>query len=157
MLKGLIDYFDNLQTVNDNQLAFTIYKSVGFEFLVVSLITEGQPTSQLKKGKGADGEIIGVYSVATQFITRGKKKAGNPYTLKDTGFYYDSHEVIAALTGFTIVANAQKEGSNFLTDLGIDEDNVQSLSDGNLQIVIDEFKELFSEEFRAFLDKHSYN
>lgn len=149
-LKG---YLLRMQQVNASKIAFKIYKTVEFEYLVVSLITEGQPTSQLEKGIGGDGDIIGVYSLATEFITNGKKKAGEPYNLLDTGFYYDSHHVIAKLEGFTIVADSttNKEG-DFLDRLDISKDNVQSLTDGNLQIVINEFKELFSEEFRAYLN-----
>lgn len=157
MLKGLKAYFKGLQEIDDQQLAFNIYKTTEFEFLVVSLITEGQPTSQLEKGIDSDGNILGFYSVATEVFSGGRKKAGDRYTLKDTAFYYNSHEVIAELTGFTIVADTNKDGKDFLRDLGLEDQKVINLTDGNLQIVIDEFKEFFSDAFREFLDKNRFN
>lgn len=152
MFGGLNKFLRDIQKINAEQLAFNIYKTTEFEFLVVSLITEGQPTSQLKRGVGADGEIIGRYSIATQSITGGRKKAGSPYTLKDTGFYYDSGEVVAFLGGFTTVFDSDKPDGDFIDRLDLDEDNVEGLEDGNLQIVIDEVKELFPDQIRAFID-----
>lgn len=150
-MKVLTDFLKKVKTINASQLAFNIYKTTEFEFLVVSLITEGQPTSQLEKGIGADGQIIGVYSLATEAITGGRKKAGSPYNLKDSGFYYDSHEIRPFVGGFDIIADSDKPQGDFLDILGIDEENVQALTDGNLQIIIDELKELFPDEIRKFL------
>lgn len=152
IFQGLKNYFLKLAEIDKDKLLFTIYKSVEFEFLVVSLITEGQPTSQLKRGLNKDGDIIGLYSIATERYSGGKKKAGTPYTLKDTGFYYDSHEVIAALDGFTIVADSKTNKKvDFLKVHNIDANAVQDLSDGNLQIVIDEVKEFLPDEVRKYI------
>lgn len=157
-LQWLKSYFKEASKIKADELLFRIYKTTEFEYLVVSLITEGQPSSQLAKGLDADGDIIGVYSRATEIITGGKKKAGSPFTLKDTGFYYDSHKVVAALEGFTIVADSKtnKKG-DFLQRLSIDANKVQDLSDGNLQIVIDEVKDFLPDMVREFLSKARNN
>ena len=152
MFGGLNKFLRDIQKIKAEQLAFNIYKTKEHEFLVVSLITEGQPTSQLKKGIGADGDIIGVYSIATESLSGGKKKAGSPYSLKDTGFYYKSGEVVAFLGGFTTVFDSEKEEGDFLEILDLDEENVEALTDGNLQIVIDQFKEFLPDELRKFID-----
>jgi len=152
-LDELSGFLNRVAKINIQKLAFTIYQTKKFEMLVVALVTEGLPTSQLKQGIGADGNIIGLYSLATEFITGGQKKAGTPFTLKDTGFYYDSHEVVAFIGGFTIVADPVTiyEG-NFLDRLGIDEENVQNLTDGNLQIVIDQIAQLLPDQIRKFVN-----
>lgn len=41
-------------------------------------------------GEDKDGVVIGTYSLQTEFITRGEKQEGDPYTLKDTGDFYQS-------------------------------------------------------------------
>jgi len=41
-------------------------------------------------GEDKQGGIIGLYSFATELITGGEKKEGDPYTLKDTGDFYQS-------------------------------------------------------------------
>jgi len=108
--------------------------------------------SQLDRGIDESGNIIGTYSLATEQITEGRKREGDPYTLRDTAFYHDSYEVMAFIGGFTVDSDPLKEDGNFLDKLGIDEESIQGLTDGNLQIVIDEVKDLFPDEIRKFFD-----
>ena len=152
-LVQLSGFLDRVSNIKIDQLAFTIYQTKEFEMLVVSLVTKGQPTSQLKQGIDKDGQIIGRYSLRTELETGGRKKAGTPYTLEDTGFYYESHEVIAFLGGFTIVADSVSiYDGDFLERLEIDEQDVQNLTDGNLQIVIDRIAELLPDEIRKLVN-----
>jgi hypothetical protein len=39
-------------------------------------------------GEDKHGGIIGLYSFATEWITKGEKKEGDPYNLKDSGDFY---------------------------------------------------------------------
>ncbi len=138
--------------IRADELSFQIYQSAEFEFLVVSLITEGQPTSQLENRKGSKGEPLGFYSLFTEIETGGRKKEGEPYDLKESGVYYDSHELDSRLGGFKIVANSTKQGEDFLVELNIPEEEAQNLTDENLEIIIQEHKELMQEAFRDIID-----
>lgn len=42
-----------------------------------------------EKSKDIYGEAIGFYSKATEIITKGEKKAGEPFTAKDTGAFLE--------------------------------------------------------------------
>ena len=54
---------------------------------IINLIRQ----KQLKeKGEDKEGEVIGYYSYATELITNGRKQEGDPYTLEDTGEFYQS-------------------------------------------------------------------
>ena len=55
------------------------------KFIIEQLIQK----DQLQKGKDEDGDTMGFYSEFTEKINP-RKKAGNPYTLKDTGQFYKS-------------------------------------------------------------------
>jgi len=43
---------------------------------------------QLEKGEGDKGEVIGYYSEATELISGGRKRAGDPYDFQDTGSFF---------------------------------------------------------------------
>lgn len=45
----------------------------------------GLQTSQWDDGLDSDGNILGRYSLMTQIITNGRKKAGDPFDIDDTG------------------------------------------------------------------------
>jgi hypothetical protein len=64
------------------------------------------------------GNIIGVYSYSTQLITDGRKRAGEPYDLNDTGDFYRSMFVSVFLDSIIIDANAQKGNDNLFTKYG---------------------------------------
>jgi len=44
----------------------------------------------IKQGIDSEGNVIGHYSEATEIISGGLKKAGDRYTLKDTGDFFSS-------------------------------------------------------------------
>ncbi len=45
------------------------------------------------QGTDIDGNVIGYYSYVTELISKGKKQEGTPYTLNDTGYFYDSFKI----------------------------------------------------------------
>lgn len=149
----MLEFLRKCLTIDAESISLEVYQTAEFEFLVVSLITEGQSTSQLERGIGGLGQPLGFYSLFTEVITGGRKRQGQPYTLKETGFYYDSHRIETKLGSFTINADSttNKDG-DFLQKLDINSEEAQSLTDGNLQLVINEHKELFSEAFRELID-----
>lgn len=69
-----------------------------------------------------------------------KGRGGNPYTLNDTGAFWDSWKV-AVLSGRIIIdADPFKEDTNLFDEYGVD---VLGLTDENLQVLIDESLEFF--------------
>lgn len=89
---------------------------------------------QLKEqGIDKTGSVIGVYSEATEWITRGEKQAGDPYTLEDTGEFYKSMFITVYKDLFEVNANAQKEDENLFTKYGT---GIIGLTDKNKNIVI---------------------
>ena len=83
-----------------------------------------------KKGINADGQTLGVYSPTTEKLSKGRKKAGSHYTLKDTGEFYKSVFIKNNPTYFEIEENyavfdiIYKYGS---TILGLTAENLEKL------------------------------
>lgn len=83
------------------------------------------------------GDAIGFYSKATEIITRGSKKAGEPFDAKDTGSFLSG--LYAKIQGGDLIFGS----SDPKTKLILDSDNWLSkdlfgLSDENLNLVIEQ-------------------
>jgi hypothetical protein len=117
--------------------------------LIIQLNTEGKPTSQLftKHIDSLEQPLYsqlhqrGVYSPTTEVLSQGRKKAGTPYTLKDTGDFYKSWKVKVVSDGIEIDADPVKETTNLFAEYGID---ILGLTEGNIGIlnesIIDDFR-----------------
>lgn len=96
--------------------------------------------SQLQGSKTANNKALfssktgrGVYSKATEIISGGKKKEGDPYTLFDTGDFYSGF--------FLNVSNSKARfGStdSKAKDLVLEFGDIFGLTDDNLKAVIDD-------------------
>ena len=79
--------------------------------LVIELNTENQ---LLEKGIDSQGKSLvsigGAYAFATVAIKKRKGQETDFVTLKDTGAFYESFEVVPGKTSFTIEANTFKQG-----------------------------------------------
>lgn len=84
------------------------------------------------KGTDSDNQIIGLYSLATEFISNGKKKQGTPYTLFDTGDFYASMFVVVFAESFVVEADPIKEDDNLFEKYG---QNIISLTNEELEVV----------------------
>jgi hypothetical protein len=142
MAKFFNSLIDKLQSVADlklNEVAFKIASEKEVKDLVIRLNTQGEKTSQLfELGEDSLGGSLGSYS---PFTVEQKKKRGQPtnrITLKDTGEFYSSFNVVPYRGGFTIKANPIKEDSNLYDDFGTD---IIGLNETNLQILRDVYKE----------------
>lgn len=68
---------------------------------------------QLSEGIGTDGNILGVYSRATEEMTQGitgtgyPKRAGDPYNFYDTGEMFKSFDLRTGKDSFTIFNTSQ--------------------------------------------------
>lgn len=82
------------------------------------------------KGIDKDGNVIGYYSLVTDFISKGKKQFNTHYTLFDTGDFYRSMYVSVFQTSIIIDADIQKiEEQKWFRNkiLGLTDENLQKL------------------------------
>lgn len=112
---------------------------------IIELNTERQLGDE---GIDALGNILGFYSIATEFLSGGRKKQGDPYTLNDTGAFWASFEVQVYQGHISINAKGQKEDDNLFDKFGID---ILGLTDQNLQLLIEDAKEYYIEYYRSIL------
>jgi hypothetical protein len=75
-------------------------------------ILETLKNDQLQKGINEKGDVIGLYSYWTEIISNGKKQEGDPYTLEDTGAFYNSLFVTVSTDSLNIDGNGKKGEQN---------------------------------------------
>lgn len=105
--------------------------------LIIFLNTDDQLGED---GTDSLGASLGVYSFATEVISGGKKKQGDPINLNDTEAFWNSWKVMVQSGNIIIDADPFKEDTNLFDEFGID---VLGLTDENLQILINESLEKY--------------
>lgn len=143
-LRKLLESFIQLDV---DQIAFDIAKTSAFKRLVISLNTEGEPTSQLYElGEDSEGtkldDIGGGYTIFTIYEKLKFNQPIDRVTLKDTGDFYASFIIKPYKGGFEIDADTFKDGDNLETRWG---KNIIGLNDENLQIIINFYKDAIME------------
>ena len=100
------------------------------------------------KGKGVDsnGQIIGFYSLATEFFSDGRKKEGDPYDLDDSGEFFRSMFVRVLSDAIIIESDFAK-----MVDQHWWNADILNLTDENLQKFIDEVRENYIKHARKTL------
>ena len=83
------------------------------------------------QGIDAEGNIIGYYSAATQAINP-EKVAGTPYTLRDTGAFFDSFRIEIGQNEIYITANPIKGNDNLFEKYG---EQILGLTDESKEIL----------------------
>lgn len=149
-LRNFLKGFINLDI---DSIVLDITRTQEFKTLVIKLNTEGLPTSQLFiKGEDSTGkELSKIGGSYSPFTIEEKKKKGQPtdrVTLKDTGDFYMSFEVIPFKGGFIIDANTIKDGEDLEDDWG---HNIIGLQDENIQILIEFYKGMIQDRINMFL------
>lgn len=84
------------------------------------------------EGIDSNEQIIGTYSYWTEVLSNGKKRMGDPYTLKDTGQFYRSMYVKVLNDSILIDANYTKmEDKNWwsIDILGLTEENLEKYAE----------------------------
>jgi len=88
-----------------------------------------------KKGVDSNDEIIGRYSYATQLISKGAKQQGDPFTLKDTGAFYNSMFVMVLKDTIFVEATSSTYGLMQSQDwwreeiLGLNEESLEKYTE----------------------------
>tara|TARA_R100000951_G_scaffold14390_1_gene11306 strand:+ start:748 stop:1191 length:444 start_codon:yes stop_codon:yes gene_type:complete len=84
------------------------------------------------EGIDSNEQIIGTYSYWTEVLSNGKKRMGEPYTLKDTGQFYRSMYVKVLNDSILIDADYTKmEDKNWwsIDILGLTEENLEKYAE----------------------------
>jgi len=105
-----------------------------------------QEDQLFRQGVDEDGDIIGLYSIATEKISRGRKKAGTPFTLYDTGAFYRSMFVTKLRDSIIIDAEPGEMEDQIWYD-----DKILGLTDENLEKLVTEVEFGFVEYVRRIL------
>lgn len=94
----------------------------------------GEALQQLQWQKGEDryGSILGIYTRATEIVSKGRKKAGEPYNLFDTGSFWNETYLKAEISGNDIVFSLNSKDSK--TPILIEKmgDRIFGLADENM-------------------------
>lgn len=105
----------NIQKLNDIFIGIAVFNHQTVKDFIIELNTQGQ---LFDKGEDSLGNLLPTYSRVTELISGGKKKAGTPFTLKDTGDFYKTFFVTVNSNGdFDINANTLKADNGQITDL----------------------------------------
>lgn len=85
------------------------------------------------KGEDEDGDVIGLYSRATELFSGGRKQEGDPFDLNDTGAFYRSMFVQPLSDGMIIDGDTAKMEDSFSQTNGYWwHDGILGLNDENL-------------------------
>jgi hypothetical protein len=136
MLDGIKSMLQRASTLNLNDAwQYAVLNNYHISNKIKEWIIE-----QLEDGVNEDGQIIGTYSFATEIITNGRKRAGEPYDLNDTGFFRGSIIIVPSTVQINVYANGQKQNENILDKyslkvIGLIEENKEKLK----EIILTEF------------------
>lgn len=133
-----------------DQIALDIARTETFKQLVISINTEGLPTSQLfELGEDSTGKLLssigGEYSPFTVEEKKRKRQPTDRITLKDTGDFYRTFKVIPFKGGFRIEADTIKDGEDLQDSWG---DDIVGISPNNLEIIVNFYKDAILEAVR---------
>lgn len=123
-----------------------VFSDKEFQTWILDLIRDDQ---LMEKGVNEDGKIIGVYTRYTEELTNGRKKAGEPYNLFDTGYFYKSMVILLGTNYFEIDADPIKENANLFTKygegiIGLTEESLEKLREETKRRYAIEIDRLFS-------------
>ena len=134
--EGVLKMLDRATNIDATKAWFFVMDRES-QFEIIRLNTEDQ---LLDEGVDSKDEPLfskrhnrGVYSYMTEQFTQGRKKAGDHYTLRDTGEFYRSFIVRVDANGFTIVADTQKDTTDLSEEYGID---ILGLTEENTQVLV---------------------
>jgi len=98
--------------------------------------------------KDAKGKVRIGYSPLTQKLSGGRKKAGDPFTLFDTGDFFKSIKAIPELADVEIVSNPIKDNTNLYKKFG---KNIVGLDEKSIKELQEFIKPIFQQEVRTYL------
>ena len=103
-MNRLIQVAKNIQKITDRRVFFLTFTRGDAQNQIIEFNTEGQ----LRLGITSDGSSLPVYSKLTEVMSGGVKQAGTPFTLYDTGDFYESFK-ISSIDGDSVTIEAQTQ------------------------------------------------
>jgi hypothetical protein len=154
MFDSLKKLCDNVKNLESNKILVSIW----FDKSVQDFILDLNRLNQLfKSGVDANNELLGYYSPATEWITKGKsyqygglsskKTSADHITLYDTGMFYKSFRVKVYKDGFIVYANSIVDDGSDLTEIygqdiiGLTNESTQELYNKILPLVVQNIRE----------------
>ncbi len=145
MFERLTDLIHNVKKISANELSLSVFVIPEIKQFIIRLNLVDQLYTQ---GIDVNDKIIGTYSYMTalmageeHYIYNGLvsvKKKGEPYTLYDSGEFYDSFKVVIKKGGFVIEANTVKPDKDLMDYgeiLGLTEESKYELSQKMLPLL----------------------
>lgn len=126
----------------DDALAWYEANTPQIKKLVLDLIRQDQ---LFERGVNKFDEVIGLYSPFTEQINP-IKRAGTPYTLKDTGAFYQSMFITVLKDSILINADA-----SVMQDQSWWNTNILGLDEQNLEIYADQIRQQYIKYTRKIL------
>ena len=132
---------EKLKTLNEEIVWFHALVNEEFKQQFVGWIQE-----QLQSGEDGKGDVMGLYSFATEIISGGEKKEGDPFTLKDSGDFYNSMFLVVMSDSLQLEADYEKPDG---TELNLEYGNaITDLNDEN----IEKIKEIVVEKYIEYIN-----
>lgn len=138
--------------LTDDRAWFDAMSDKAFQDWIVDLIREDQ---LIDKNIDGDGKPIGymakdgfrtTYSPATEAITNGRKRAGDPFNLYDTGAFHKSIFITVMRDSFIVDGNGNKGDDDLFVKFG---DEIIGITDENM----DRVSAILADKYREYLIK----
>ena len=133
-----------LANVDNNTIWTAVFSREDFQTWILDLIRQDQLFDQ---GIDGNNQVIGYYSASTQ-KRKPEKKEGTPYTLYDTGDFYNSFTIVVMPNILEIDADPVKQGANLFVKYGED---IIKLTDENMERLRAEVIQRYYVEITALL------
>jgi hypothetical protein len=130
-IKNLVRYFE--QTKGGELVVRIIEEN---DTLQVDILEMNRFDQLFQQGIDSKGDLIGVYSYTTELLSGGLKKAGDHYTLEDTGHFFESFKIMTGKDFFEIIANPIKPDANLFDKYGADIVGLTEESKKKLQMLM---------------------
>lgn len=130
----LIQHLERAKKLKANNLEKDLFK---FIKSIEKDLLELEKERISEKSKDIFGEALGYYSKATEIITKGKKKAGEPFTGIDSGDWFDAF-YMQEVAGVLRFSSKDEKNSTILNSDNWNSNQVFGLDDEQLKGVIRE-------------------
>ena len=140
---------NKLRTLGTQSIWFKVFQDKTLSKMILEMIQQDQ---LFKQGIDEDGDIIGLYSEWTEMLNP-DKVAGTPYTLFDTGAFYQSMRIVVLSDSFVVEAQPVKidedgKQTNLFEKYG---EGIIGLTDENKEKLAVEIKKRFIDEVNKLL------
>lgn len=140
---------NKLRTLRTESIWHKVFQDKTLSNMILEMIRQDQ---LFKQGIDEDGDIIGLYSEWTEMLNP-DKQAGTPYTLFDTGAFYESMRIVVLNDSFVVEAQPIKidedgKQTNLFEKYG---EGIVGLTDENKEKLAIEIKKRFIDEVNKLL------